>query len=75
LRRVDKNNTLSITLIILTFLISTSQLFAQNKKLTYQQVFEYGEPQLQGMLPQLKGWLDDEYYLEYHKDPEKNISR
>jgi len=34
------------------------------KRLTYEQVYERGEPQLTGSLPGIQGWLDDEHYLE-----------
>jgi len=48
--------------VILLFFLTVlcSQLLAQKKTLTYQQVFDFGQPQLLGLLPQLKGWLDDE---------------
>ena len=63
-----------VSLIILSFLFSTLAK-AQTKQLTYQQVFEYGEPKLLGLLPQMKGWLDDKHYLQYYSDPAKDISK
>lgn len=51
--------------LILSFLILTpNNALTQKKKLTYDQVFQRGEPRLIGSLPRIQGWLDDENYLE-----------
>jgi dipeptidyl-peptidase-4 len=60
--------------LILSLLVFNSST-AQNKKLTYRQVFEYGDPKLLGSLPHMEGWLDDQHYLEYFSVPAKNISK
>jgi dipeptidyl-peptidase-4 len=41
---------------------------AQNKRLTYKQAYEWGEPRLMKSLPRIEGWLDDEYYLERRQE-------
>lgn len=46
-----------------------TQLSAQKKKLTYRQVYQFGEPRLTQPLPRIQGWLDDEFYLETKSDP------
>ncbi|MCH6575959.1 MAG: DPP IV N-terminal domain-containing protein, partial [Bacteroidetes bacterium] len=38
--------------------------FAQDKKLTFDQVYLFGQPRLLQRLPSLKGWLDDDHYLQ-----------
>ncbi|MCH7963669.1 MAG: S9 family peptidase [Bacteroidetes bacterium] len=56
----------------LFFIIATGLLvigiqsmgFAQDKKLTFDQVYLFGEPRLLQKLPSLKGWLDDDHYLQ-----------
>ncbi len=37
---------------------------AQNKKLTFDQVYLFQQPGLLQRLPSLKGWLDDDHYLQ-----------
>ncbi len=37
--------------------------FAQEKKLTFDQVYLFAQPRLVQRLPSLKGWLDDNHYL------------
>lgn len=59
---------LILTIFILAFQIST--VWAQKKKLTYDQAFQRGEPQLLSSLPRFQGWLDDEHYLELKMDEE-----
>lgn len=46
------------------FLIISFLINAQDKQLTYNQVYSRGEPRLLGPLPRLQGWLDDSHYLE-----------
>jgi len=38
--------------------------FAQDKKLTFDQVYLFGQPRLLQRLPSLKGWFDDDHYLQ-----------
>ena len=58
-------------LIFLAILFITDTSWAQNKKLTYQQVYQRGEPKLLGTLPRIVEWLDDDHYLELKSDKGK----
>jgi dipeptidyl-peptidase-4 len=58
---------------ILLFVIIASLVYGQNKKLTFQQAFYFGQPRLTKSLPQIKGWLDDEHYLELSVRDGKSI--
>ena len=54
------------------FFIS-SVVFAQEKKsLTYEQVFESGQPRLTKPLPRIRGWLDDNHFLQQKQDQSEN---
>ena len=48
---------------IILFITSIS-LHSQEKLLTYQQTYKGGQPRLFNPLPQLKGWFDDNHYLQ-----------
>ena len=37
---------------------------AQDKQLTFNQVYLFGQPRLLKPLPQLRGWYDDEHYIQ-----------
>jgi len=53
--------------IITTVLLATgihSIGFAQDKKLTFDQVYLFGQPRLLQRLPSLKGWFDENHYLQ-----------
>ena len=53
--------------IITTMLLATgvhSIGFAQDKMLTFDQVYLFQQPRLLQRLPSLKGWLDDDHYLQ-----------
>ena len=53
--------------IITTLLLATgihSIGFAQNKKLTFDQVYLFGQPRLLQRLQSLQRWLDDDHYLQ-----------
>ncbi len=52
-----------------------SNLFGQKKKLSYQQVFQRGEPKLTGSLPIIEGWLDDTFYLQLKQDKKAGIAK
>jgi dipeptidyl-peptidase 4 len=42
--------------------------FGQDKKLTFDQVYLFGQPRLLQRLPSLKGWLDENHYLQLKKE-------
>lgn len=57
--------------IIATLLLATgihSIGFAQDKKLTFDQVYLIGQPRLLQRLPSLKGWLDENHYLQLKRE-------
>ncbi|MCX7798244.1 MAG: S9 family peptidase [Melioribacter sp.] len=58
---------------ICLFILSTENTFCQKKNLTYNQVYNFAEPRLTKPLPLLKGWLDDNYFLEVKTDSSKSI--
>jgi hypothetical protein len=37
----------------------------QSKTLTYQQVFERGQPRIFESAPEIEGWLNDSFYLSW----------
>ena len=41
---------------------------AQDKQLTFNQVYMFGEPRILKPLPRLQGWFDDEHYLWQKRD-------
>ncbi len=41
---------------------------AQDKQLTFNQVYMFGEPRILKPLPRLQGWFDDEHYLMQKRD-------
>ena len=57
-----------LTAVIFIILFTFSAVDAQKKKLTYQQIYQRGSPQLLGPLPRLQGWLDDSNYLELNSE-------
>lgn len=61
----------TITFILIIIFFNNS--FTQKKNLTFKQVYYFAEPRLTTQLPQLKGWLDDDYYLEVRTDTSKSI--
>jgi len=64
-----KHRCFILILAVLSGLVSAPG-WAQKKKLTYQQVYQRGEPRLLGSLPRIEGWLDDHHYLLVKSDPE-----
>ena len=60
-------------LLILYFFSIQSQSLAQNQKLTFSQVYEIKEPRLLIRLPIMKGWLDDENYLQLKQENDKQF--
>jgi hypothetical protein len=41
---------------------------AQNKQLTFNQVYMFGEPRILKQAPRLQGWFDDDHYLMQKRD-------
>ena len=41
---------------------------AQDKQLTFNQVYMFGEPRILKPLPRLQGWFDDDHYLMQKRD-------
>lgn len=41
---------------------------AQDKQLTFNQVYMFGEPRILKQLPRLQGWFDDDHYLWQKRD-------
>lgn len=62
----------SIFLFFLLVIVQNN-FFAQKKNLTFKQVYNFAEPRLTSQLPQIKGWLDDDYYLEVKSDSSMSI--
>jgi len=67
---IKKSYFFALGIIVLTLLIAVTTGWTQKKKLSYKQVFQRGEPRLLGSLPRIRGWLDDEHYLEMRSDEE-----
>jgi dipeptidyl-peptidase-4 len=61
-----------IILLTISFISSHFTLFAQDKKLTFSQVYIFGEPKIFNPLPQVQGWIDDEHYLIQKRDVQIN---
>ncbi len=72
--KAEKTILLVIAMIIGVAFINI-ELNAQEKKLTYKQVYQMGEPRLTGTLPRLMGWLDENNYLEIKTDFTKPNSK
>ncbi|MBZ0198707.1 MAG: DPP IV N-terminal domain-containing protein [Ignavibacteriaceae bacterium] len=49
---------------IILFAVSLLNVSAQDKKLTFKQVYMGAEPRLVGSIPRVQGWLDESHYLE-----------
>jgi len=62
------SNKLSLTVILTLLSISIHLVgFAQDKKLTFTQVYLFGQPRILDRLPSLKGWFDENHYLQTKK--------
>jgi len=55
-------------LIILLTILQPQFLTAQDKQLTFNQVYMFGEPRILKQTPRLQGWFDDEHYLMQKRD-------
>jgi len=68
------SNKLSLTVILTLLSISIHLVgFAQDKKLTFDQVYLFGQPQILDRLPSLKGWFDENHYLQTKKENDKTF--
>ena len=56
----------------LCFNLFYSPTFAQDKKLTYEQVYLFGEPRIFNSLPRITGWFDDNHYIFRKQDSVNN---
>lgn len=61
-------------ILLLTFITILLQQFtnAQDKELTFNQVYMFGEPRILKQMPRLQGWFDDEHYLFQKLDAAKS---
>ena len=50
-------------LVVLLFILQPQFLTAQDKQLTFNQVYMFGEPRILKQIPRLQGWFDDNHYL------------
>lgn len=57
----------TITVMLIAISVQPA-IFGQDKKLTFDQVYLFGQPKLMQRLPSLKGWLDDNHYLQLIKE-------
>lgn len=57
-----------VLLLLFFFLLTTSISNAQDKQLSFNQVYMFGEPRILKPLPPLQGWFDDENYLTQKRD-------
>ena len=56
-----------LTLLFLSILPEYSTQ-AQNKHLTFNQVYMFGQPRILKSLPRLQGWFDDDHYVLQKRD-------
>ena len=61
-----------IFLFIISFISLHLGLFAQDKKLSFDQVYLFGEPRIFKPLPQIQGWFDDDHYLLQKRGAQKS---
>lgn len=61
-----------LTLIILFFAITDNNQ-AQEKQLTFDQVYLFRDPRLLNPLPQIKGWFDDQHYLQMKRENGRSL--
>ncbi len=64
---------LFVFFVIIFFTNSLFNLFAQEKELTFQQVYLFSEPRLFNSPLQIIKWLDDENYLIQKKNPASSL--
>jgi dipeptidyl-peptidase-4 len=61
--RIKKHSLILLTSIVA--LVLTGESSAQDNRLTYKQCYENGEPSILEMIPEMEGWLDNDYYLSW----------
>lgn len=61
-----------IFLFIINFISLHWGLFAQDKKLSFNQVYLFGEPRIFKPLPRMQGWFDDDHYLLQKPEAQKS---
>jgi dipeptidyl-peptidase-4 len=59
-------------LLSITSIEQNNLLFAQDKQLTFNQVYMFGQPRILTSLPRIQGWFDDEHYLINKADATTN---
>jgi dipeptidyl-peptidase-4 len=69
--KTEFNKIFFFSLLILYFFPVHNQSMAQNQKLTFGQVYELKEPRIIKRLPVMKGWIDDENYLQVKNENDK----
>ncbi|MBE0539199.1 MAG: DPP IV N-terminal domain-containing protein [Ignavibacterium sp.] len=69
-RIIDKaRNSFSFFFLLTIFLLLQNFLsFAQNKQLTFNQVYLFGEPRILKPVPRLMGWFDSDHYIVQKRD-------
>lgn len=68
------NKALNLSLFFLfIFALLDVNIKAQDKQLTFNQVYMFGEPRLLKTLPQLKGWYDDQNYIKTKSENGKSL--
>ena len=70
--RIRWTNTILLIMVLLVA-VYIGSVAAQSKRLTFNQVYRGEGPELFADLPQLQGWLDNDYYLEQRSDPENRM--
>lgn len=61
----------SSLILFFAFALSSLPLFvtkAQDKQLTFNQIYMFSEPRILKPLPRLQGWFDDDHYLTQKRD-------
>jgi dipeptidyl-peptidase-4 len=61
-----------VLFLLFFFLLTTSISNAQDKQLTFDQVYMFSEPRILKPLPRLQGWFDNDHYLFTKKDADTN---
>ena len=61
-----------IFLFTISFIPLHFGLFAQDKKLSFDQVYLFAEPRIYKPLPRTQGWFDDDHYLLQKREAQKS---
>lgn len=57
-----------VVFVLFFLFLASSITIAQNKQLTFNQVYMFSEPRILKPLPRLQGWFDDDHYLLQKRD-------